>query len=210
MTVVENCKVQFNKDVFGKMPERPLHLSVRPISVNEEYHGGDALLKQLIMDLDFGEKSGALPLTTIIPKGSTPCPAVIEIRDTVDIYPDGWLSKGYGVFSIYYGDISENNGNFKSGLSAYIAPTRRKKSSASKIAVWSWAAIRALEYAEVLSEIDKDNIGIFGKGIFALSAILAGESDSRFKFVSADCIPQIDSDFKELNPHLFSPEFIKN
>lgn len=209
MAVLEKTRDNVKERVFGVMPKRPLHLSVRPLSVNEEYLDGRAVLKELEMLLDFGGKTAALPFTAIIPKCAYPCPAVIEIRGERDIVPQKWMQRGYAVFSIYYKNISDNNGNFKSGISAYIAPTRRKRSSAGKVCVWAWAAIRALEYASDLKEIDRDKISVAGSGIFSLSAILAGESKEGFSFVLSEDTPEIDNYLKTSSPHLFSPEFLK-
>ena len=205
-------KTKFNLLAFGEMPERPLHLSVKPLSVNEEFLDGSAILKQMELKLEFESGNAKLPLSVIMPKFNPPCPAVVIIGEEKKIDDNAleWVNKGYAVFYLCYIDISANNGNFKSGISAYISPTRRKKSSAGKIAVWAWVAIRALEYAEVLKDIDKNNIGIVGKGIFGLSALLADKSCDNFSFVLPTNLPKIDKGFVLSNPHLFSPEFVKS
>lgn len=212
MAVLEKSKISFDERVFGVMPGRPLHLSVRPISVNEEFLDGTAIHKELEMELDFGEETAALPFIAVIPKKAIPCPAVIVISEEkgVNSSVKEWFDKGYAVFSLYYKNISENNGDFKSGISAYIAPSRRKKLSAGKVTVWAWAAIRALEYASDTDEIDESKIGVTGKGIFALSAMLAGKVAEGFNFISPVDIPKIGNAFRESYSHLFSPEFVKN
>ena len=200
-------KTKYDLSAFGKMPERPLHLSVKPLSVKECFLGGSATFKEMEMELEFESENAKIPLSLIIPKVCSPLPAVVIIGEQKD-YDDTalqWVSKGYAVFYLCYLNISSNNGNFKSGISAYVSPTRRKKSSAGKIAVWAWAAIRALEYAEVLDYIDTSKIGIVGKGVLGLSALLAKEHSSGFTFASTIDLPKIDEEFVLSNPHLFSP-----
>ena len=194
--------------IFGSLPERPLHLSVRPISVNDNFLDGGAVFKQLEMQMEFHGQKATVPFTLVIPKSNNPCPAVIVIGEDKESVSamDKWLSKGYAVLYLYYEDISKNNSNFKSGISAFISPSRRKKSSAGKIAVWAWSAIRTLECAEVLFDIDKDNIGVSGEGIFGLSALYAKKNCPKFSFVVYDSIPDINEEFMTLNSHLFSPK----
>ena len=211
MTALETIKPSL-EEVFGKMPAPPLHLSVRPISVNCEFLDGSASLKEMEMELEFESGIARLPFTLVIPKSNLPRPAVVLISKEEGFKERAieWVIKGYAVFSIYFKDISENNGNFKSGISTYIAPTRRKKSSAGKVAIWAWAATRALEYAEVLDEISKDKIGVVGDGILALSAVMAEGECERFSFASATSMPELTAKFVRSNPHLFSPSYSNN
>lgn len=198
--------------MFGEMPNEPLHLSVVPISVNEGFLSGEAILRQLEMELEFESGIARLPFTMIMPKSDRPCPAMVIISEEKE--PSElviqWVTNDFAVISLYYGDISKNDGSFKSGISAYISPTRRKKSSAGKLIIWAWAAIRALEYAEVLGEIDKANIGVMGCGIWGLSAYLATRRCPRFAFDKLIDIPIIDEEFVISNPHLFRPNCAKS
>jgi hypothetical protein len=69
--------------------------------------------------------------------------------------------------------------------------------------------IRALECAEVLEDIDKSRIGVGGKGIFGIAALLAASQNGKFAFTDARDIPKIDRNYVLSNPHLFSPECVK-
>jgi hypothetical protein len=204
---IEKSKTIVDLSIYGDIPDRPLHLSVKPLTENSTFMGRIARMILSEMDIDFGKGSTKLPLISIIPKDSLPHPSIILIgsREELDRYAEKWIDEGYCIFFIDHKDISENNGNFKSGISAYISPSRRKKSSAGKLAVWVWATLRVLEYAEVLDYIDKDKIGVAGRGIFALSAMLAYSYSGKFSFVIADEMPQINKDFLLKNSHLFAP-----
>ena len=199
-----------NEEIFGKLPERPVHLSVGVVLENKRFEEGRFTLRRHKMELEFADGIGSLHFTSVIPNGSDIHPAVIILSDK-DCTEDAtaWARKGYAAFSIDYKDITANNDNFKDGISSYISPTRRKKSSAGKIAVWTWAAIRMLEYAEAFENIDKDNIGIAGNGILGLSAILGKEVTDKFRFVFVDSVLELSKDFVLSNPHLFSPNCCK-
>jgi hypothetical protein len=171
---------------------------------------GRFTLKEYNMEAEFEGGHYIIPLSLLLPKENTPCPAVIMLCGEETDGAEEWLNKGYAAIMLRAHHITENDGNFKSGLSGYIAPTRRKKSSAGKICVWAWALIRALECAEVLEDIDRSEIGLFGKGIFGLSAMLAGSESERFAFVETKDLPEITESFVLSNPHLFSPECVKN
>ena len=199
-----------NMNIFGSLPKRPLHLSVGVSYVNEQFMDGRLTLKEYNMDAEFEGGHYIIPLKLLLPKGKAPCPAVIVLCNEDTDGVEEWINKGYAIITLNACDITDNNGNFKSGLSGFIAPTRRKKSSAGKICVWAWALIRALECAEVLDDIDRSEIGLFGKGIFGLSAMLAGSEGERFAFIEIRDLPEITESFVLLNPHLFSPECVKN
>ena len=201
-----------NELIYGQMPKRPLHLSVRPILVNEVFLDGRAIFKCMEMLLEFDDGITTIPFNILIPNTATPCPTIVIIDDNENLSEKSieFVNKGYAVFSVFYKNISKNDGNFKSGISAYISPSRRKKSSAGKLTVWAWAAIRLLEYAEDLEEINKNNIGIYGEGILGLSATLAKATCDRFTFVMTEDLPTIDERFALKNPHLFSPNYSKS
>lgn len=197
-------------NIYGTIPDRPLHLSVSPTAVNGQYLDGRCILKEFDMEVEFDKEICSIPFKLLLPKVNIPCPVLIELCDgeaTCDV--EEWLGKGYGIILLSCGNISDNNADFKSKLCKYITPSRRKKSSAGKICVWAWALIRALECAEVLEDIDKSKIGVGGKGIFGLAALLARGNSDGFAFTDARDIPKIDRNFILSNPHLFSPECVK-
>ena len=198
-----------NMNIFGSLPKRPLHLSVAVSYVNQQFMDGRLTLKEYNMEAEFEGGHYIIPLSLLLPKENTPCPAVIMLCEEETVQAEEWLNKGYAAIMLRAHHITENDGNFKSGLSAYIAPTRRKKSSAGKICVWAWALIRAFECAEVLDDIDKSKIGVGGKGVFSLAALLAASQNGKFAFTDARDIPKIDRDYILSNPHLFSPECVK-
>ena len=207
----DNITEKASEAIWGILPSKPLHLSVKPIAINPSYLSGKATLKQMMMEIDFGDTTEEIPLTIVVPNRTFPCPAIIKINDenTLEYSSiDEMVNEGFAVFSVYFKDITDNNSNFKSGLYPQIAGSRRKKTSSGKAIVWAWAAIRILEYASVLSEIDNTKIGIIGKGIFAFSARLAAKADSRFSFIIPRNEPQINEDFIREYPYLFSRSFV--
>ena len=159
MPKVEVSKIDINTQTFGNIPERPLHLSIGATAINEQFMDGRFILKEFNMDAEFIGGHYIIPLKMLLPKEKIPCPAIIMLCNGDDIdEAEKLTNKGYAVIMLNAFDVTDNNGNFKSGLSAFISPTRRKKSSAGKISVWAWALIRAIECAEVLDDIDKSKV----------------------------------------------------
>ena len=71
--------VVHNEDTYGIIPERPLHLSVKPLSENSSFMDGIATYKELEMELDFGEKTAKMPFVMVVSKAEIPSPAIILI-----------------------------------------------------------------------------------------------------------------------------------
>ena len=74
-------ELRFDENEFGRIPERPLHLSVETISINEEYSGGSLILKRLAMNIELEGGIYRLPFDFIAPKTAVPCPTIIVIGD---------------------------------------------------------------------------------------------------------------------------------
>ena len=204
-------KELFQEKVWGTLPNRPLHITVRPISVNRCFLNGEATINCVSIILDFGDRTTEFPLTEIIPNINKPCPAIICINDSKEASQgvpniEEAVRHGIAVFSFFYKDISENNGNLKSGISAFIASSRRKKLSPGKLIVWAWAALRVLECASQLDGIDKNSICVAGQGILGTAAMLAGVLDKRFKLIIAKD-PLMAA--RDEHPHLFCPAFLR-
>ena len=177
--------------IYGDMPARPVHLSYKTEFSDPGFAVGKATLKKQNLILDLGESEITFPLFSVIPNDRDDCPAIVNLGFESCV-PNKYLpaeeiiDRGYAIFHISIGDISDNSGNFKSGISSVIARSRRKKSSPGKAAVWAWAAARVVEHILGLNTVDNKNILLSGHGITAISALILAGCDENVGFVIAN------------------------
>lgn len=215
----ELCRIC--EEIYGTMPNAPLHLDTEIISEDRCFAAGKAVLKKQNLILEFEEDRIKMPFTAVIPTFKSTCPAIICIGYENEV-PNKYLpaeeiiDRGYAILAFSFDDAASNDGNFKNGISTHIARSRRKKSAPGKLAVWAYAAMRLMEHASSLEYIDKDNIAVSGHGLMAKAAMLAGALSKECSFIiandplsafgshgisSSKTAPYIDY------PYLFSPGY---
>ena len=103
--------------------------------------------------------------------------------------------------------MSGVDGSFKDGIAKYISSSRRKKSAAGRIAIWAWAAMRAIDYLCNREIVDKGSIAVAGHGISAECALLCGAFDERISCVIAN--EPFADDFRSASgrEYLYCPAF---
>jgi hypothetical protein len=186
----ENAKPKIKdillKEEYGYFPP---HITPKISTlINEETFGGKAVWEEVNFAFEKNDKSHTVKTNLIYPKGKTNLPFFILLNFRPDV-PDKYLpidkiiDSGYGVFSVCYKDITEDNDDFSSGLSALFSNETRSDSEFGKITIWAYMAIRMMDYLQIRPEISKDKIGIIGHSRLGKTALLAGAFDERFSFV---------------------------
>lgn len=211
-TEQEAARSAISDKTYGEIPPRPVHLSYVTKSCNPSFAAGKARLTEIEINLDFGEKEAVLPIKAVIPSRDTPCPAIIflsrkECVPSEFLPAEEIIDRGYAIINLCIDKVSGAGSSAKTGIGKYISSSRRKRNAAGRIALWAWAAMRAVDYLCDRDIVDKSSIIIAGHGISAECALLCGAFDERISCVIAN--EPFADDFRSASgrEYLYCPAF---
>jgi hypothetical protein len=90
------------------------------------------------------------------------------------------LAKGYGVATVYYGDIEPD---FVGGVGFGVRPALDHVEDWSAIGAWAWGLSRAVDYLKTERGVDSRHIALIGHSRLGKAALWAAAQDSRFALV---------------------------
>ncbi|MGI6279581.1 MAG: hypothetical protein ACOYJS_03360 [Acutalibacteraceae bacterium] len=179
------------KEVYGYMPPRPdkitweVHKGFLP-----RFCAGKAECNKVIITCTLGEKTFSFPFYTTIPTKAGKHPFFIHINFSPDI-PDRYMpseeliDNGFAILSFCYKDVTSDDNDLTNGLAGVLYPEGvRKPDDPGKIAMWSWAAQRVMDYAEseLCDRLDFNCSVVCGHSRLGKTALLTGAYDQRFMF----------------------------
>lgn len=173
---------------YGFFPTR-LIPTIRT-KLNAETFSGKATWEEVFFTFENDGKTHEIKTNLIYPKDKTDLPFFIFLNFRPDVPDkalpiDFILDSGYGVFIACRNDITEDNGDFESGLAGLF---KREQTNVEygKLVIWAYMAMQMMDYLQTRAEPNKEKIGVIGHSRLGKAALLAGAFDNRFSFVCAN------------------------
>ncbi len=180
------------REEYGSLPKKPDRLEFK---VEEDtlrnFCAGKAKFDKITATLEIDGKEFSFPFVSMVPRGGGKHPFFVNIGFTYDrSIPNKYLpveeiiDNGFGILFFHYTDVTSDSYAYEDGLGGLaLGSWNRKPDDPGKIALWAYAAQRLLDYAYTREEFDTDRAIVCGHSRLGKTALLAGATDERFKYV---------------------------
>jgi len=176
------------ENIFGTMPDYTgKKISYKVLKTEEvDYvlysrEGVKGITSTVEITVDTDKGPWSFTVEQILPAGVEKCPVFVKLNFRPDI-PDRYLpvaqllKDGCGVVRIYYQDVTSDSAT-KDGIATMYNSTDY---TWGKIAMWSFAAMRVMDYLQEQSFVDLSRVAVIGHSRLGKTALLTAALDTRF------------------------------
>lgn len=187
-------------ELFGYRPADPEEISFEylPIGDAHVFTGGKADYLKILIHTKVNGKEFSFPMYGAVPKEKKNLPFFIHIRfksnkstfQSIHMYDppiEEIIDNGFAMFWFGYEDVTTDNMDFNDGLAGILYDGReRTGSDPGKIAMWSWAASRVMDFCQTLDCLDFSRSAVIGHSRLGKTALFTGVMDERIQFIIAN------------------------
>ena len=184
-------------ELFGYRPADPEEISFEYLPIGDCYVfcGGKVDFLKILIHTKVNGQEFSFPMYGAVPKGRKNLPFFIHISfksdrptyQTVHMYEPPFeeiIDNGFAIFWFGYEDVTADNNDFTDGLAGVLYGGReRTGSDPGKIAMWSWAASRVMDFCQTLDCLDLTRSAVIGHSRLGKTALFTGVMDERIQFV---------------------------
>lgn len=175
---------------YGRMPDIPYEVSVsEPVTVEARYCDRTVTHSYVDMTVTTQYGSHTFRIQRVLHVDGSIDPFFVSLSFSPNVpnvyFPTEEVAEsGFDVLNIYYKGITSDDNDFHNGLAGIFLPNGRQKGNdCSKILLWAWAAMRVLDYAQTLPQLDMNQAAVVGHSRLGKTALVAGMLDTRFRYV---------------------------
>jgi len=177
------------REEYGYLPPLPDSISYEIKEENKDWFAGKASFTLYHLTVNFDEKTFTFPVRFVKHNDSEKHPVFVHINFRPEV-PDRYqpteeiIDNGYDVISFCYKEVTSDTGDFTDGLAGVIFDDNsRGEHDCGKIAMWSWAASRVIDFLVELDVTDNQHIYVTGHSRLGKTALLTAALDERVKAV---------------------------
>lgn len=178
------------REEYGYMPETPYSVTVgEPKRIEGRFNNGNCCLSTAEMTVTTEYGSHTFPVNRLLHTDGKKRPFIVFMDFFPNVpsiyYPIELITEqDVDILSFNYQAVASDDDDFTNGLAKILMPEGRNlDTSCGKIMLWAFAAMRVLDYAGTLDELDMNNCGVLGHSRLGKTALVTGMLDTRFKFV---------------------------
>lgn len=175
---------------YGYMPDLGYEITVSdPVRIESRYCGRTVEFSRVNMTVNTKYGSHTFPIQRMLHTDGTVNPFFVYLSFFPEVpnqyYPAEEVADGgFDVLSIAYKDVTADNDDFTDGLPGIFLPNGQQScTDCGKLMYWAWAAMRVLDYAQTLPQLDMSQAAVLGHSRLGVTALLTGMLDTRFRYV---------------------------